>query len=467
MRVAALTALLLSTSTLFAAGTVTTNNNASCDIGLYPAATLLIPYFEVDMVLGARTTIFSITNVSPQPQIARVTLWTDWAYPVLTFNIFLTGYDVQPINLYDVIARGAVPGTGVNRSPHASRNPNVGTTPMPNLANPNFAPTASTECASIPSLIPPSISTEVRELLTVGRSVALGLTCPGAGGREQQVGANHGPDTAFGYATIDVVASCGQRSVVDRDFFDRDLLFDNVLVGDYQQVRGGSLPDAGGTPMVHIRAIQPANGNSDLPFTFYDRYTGNGIDRRIDRRQPLPSTFAARWIGSGAFQTEFVLWREAFTGATASCEKYVQNSAVALTEIVRFDERENAAVAGPSICPPPTCGLPTTLAANRIPAYFVLFPVMTTTDSGGWMYMNLANGGKAEGEATSPYSASRNGFGGVTLSREVSQNWVTVRMLTTAGYNIESDVVALGNGCSPPVEMTQRAHIAPSETITP
>src|SRR5947199_7778574 len=92
----------------------TTNNNDSCDIGVYPAATLLLPYFEVDT--GApqgtgTTTLFTITNTSRYPQIAHVTIWTDWAFPVLGFNIFLTGYDVQGINLYDTIVRGViVPG---------------------------------------------------------------------------------------------------------------------------------------------------------------------------------------------------------------------------------------------------------------------------------------------------------------------------------------------------------------------
>ena len=44
-----------------------------------------------------RTTLFTITNVTRLPQIAHVTVWTDWSFPVLDFNIFLTGYDVQGI----------------------------------------------------------------------------------------------------------------------------------------------------------------------------------------------------------------------------------------------------------------------------------------------------------------------------------------------------------------------------------
>src|SRR5436309_3362904 len=105
---AVFTALLICASSLLA-DTVqpsTTNNNDSCDITVAPAATLLLPYFEVDtqaQIGTGTTTLFTVTNASRYPQIAHVTVWTDWSFPVLNFNLFLTGYDVQGINLYDVI----------------------------------------------------------------------------------------------------------------------------------------------------------------------------------------------------------------------------------------------------------------------------------------------------------------------------------------------------------------------------
>src|SRR5215213_9112386 len=61
----------------------TTNNNDSCDIGTTPAATLLLPYFEVDVNntnrATAQTTLFTITNTSSFPQIAHVVVYTDWS----------------------------------------------------------------------------------------------------------------------------------------------------------------------------------------------------------------------------------------------------------------------------------------------------------------------------------------------------------------------------------------------------
>ena len=79
--------LLLFSTSLLAAQPSTTNNNDSCDISLLPAATLLLPYFEVDTAAPqgtGTTTLFTITNTSRYPQIAHVTVWTDWSFPVLT-----------------------------------------------------------------------------------------------------------------------------------------------------------------------------------------------------------------------------------------------------------------------------------------------------------------------------------------------------------------------------------------------
>src|SRR5437764_6186621 len=144
-----------------AGGPTTTNNDDSCDIGVTPAATLLLPYFEVDFAspqTTAQTTLFTITNVSDLPQIAKVTLWTDFSFPVLDFNLFLTGYDVQAINLYDVIVRGVIA-------------PPSGTTPATTpgaLSATGGNLRATLDCASNPSLLPASITTAVRTSLTTG-----------------------------------------------------------------------------------------------------------------------------------------------------------------------------------------------------------------------------------------------------------------------------------------------------------
>jgi len=492
------------------AGPTTTNNDDSCDIGNAPAATLLLPYFEVDLGTAGtgRTTIFSVTNVSPYAQIAHVTLWTDWSFPVLDFNLFLTGYDVQPINLFDVIARGFIGGTtgtglGSSASPNArvssggfqanaingtgttGTNPNIGTQPFSTATlngNPNFLGSAGTNCVAgrLPGQLPAALATDVRALLSTGRSTGAGISCPSGGGGEAQVGGNHGGTTAIGYATIDVAATCSVALPIDPTYYTGEILFDNVLIGDYQDINQSTTAGnyAGGNPLVHIRAI-PEGGAAgsaavatNLPYTFYDRYTIGAASRTVDRRQPLPSAFAARWISgsTAAFDTQYKVWREGFTTGTGVaeapggpglffCDDYVVNSAIPLVEIVRFDEHENAGVQGAGvIVSPPTVSSPTTPEASRIGITSALFPLVAgSTDVGGWSYFNLSNGGDAYAGANfgaRPYNATRPGFGtgagaaGV-FPRDVSQNWVILSMFAEGRYGVDQDANWLGNGCSP------------------
>ena len=84
----------------------------SCSAGATPAATLLVPYFEVDFAAADRqTTLFAVTNAGAQATLAKVVVWTDWGVPTLTFDLFLAPDDVQSINLRDVF-NGVLPQTG-------------------------------------------------------------------------------------------------------------------------------------------------------------------------------------------------------------------------------------------------------------------------------------------------------------------------------------------------------------------
>src|SRR6185369_7641924 len=96
---------------------------------------------------------FTVVNTSQYPQIARATIWTDWAYPVLDFNIFLTGYDVQAFNLYDILgprATFAPPNGTSSDTPPGSRS-------LLNTSNPNFASTVASDCAQLPGVYPPAL----------------------------------------------------------------------------------------------------------------------------------------------------------------------------------------------------------------------------------------------------------------------------------------------------------------------
>ena len=76
-----------------------------------PAATLLLPYFEVDLDNGQGiNTIFSVNNASATAVLAHVTIWSDMGVPVLNFDVYLTGFDTQRIDLRSVLL-GDLPTT--------------------------------------------------------------------------------------------------------------------------------------------------------------------------------------------------------------------------------------------------------------------------------------------------------------------------------------------------------------------
>src|SRR5213080_3276429 len=173
-------AVLLVASSAFASGRLTvapnatfnngllptsTNNDDTCDIASSaPAATLLLPYFEVDFKspqTTARTTLFTIVNTTDLPQIAHVVLWTDWAFPALDFNIFLTGYDVQGINLYDIFARATIApgpfGGGTSSNTTVPTNPSTGSQPAENDGNPKI--TSPNFCNYLPGVFSSTLLT--------------------------------------------------------------------------------------------------------------------------------------------------------------------------------------------------------------------------------------------------------------------------------------------------------------------
>jgi hypothetical protein len=460
---------------------ISTNNDDTCDIGTAPAATLLLPYFAARADRSVNT-IFTLVNVSDAPQIAHVTVWTDWSFPVLDFNVYLTGYDVQGLSMHDIIfnasiaptATGAVGGTNAGGSTTSGTGLSpVG--PLSNTVNPNFvAPIGCGSATSpLPGQINPSIATAVQNALINGTYVIPGTTASCGTNQvgsaaSSASGALHPANTAVGYVTIDVASNCSLRLPTDPQYFRSDILFDNVLTGDYAIFDASPATNsAGGNPLVHIRAVPeggPAGtalvGNqTNLPYTFYSRYingqtaggfTFTGATANYDRRQPLPSLFAARALQSGSLASSLRIWREGVTGPT-TCTNAVSNSALPIAEIVRFDEHENFSIFnvqfGVSPATPTTVSLPET--AN-VPASSASFPAQPTTagDVGGWMYLNLDFGTANPAGVTS---------GGVSVlpngaTDRPSQNWVTVAQSGTGAaagaLAVEFDATWLGNGCT-------------------
>ena len=148
---------------------VITDNAASCDIGPYPAATLLLPYFEVDYnapATSALDTVFTVVNTTRTPQIARMTIWTDLGFPAAWCSIFLTGYGMYSVSMYNIIARGNFPYTSV-RFDH-------GALSADNKSNLNFLD--DTWCDLAGGTIPASVRLRLQKILTTGERGTPGAT---------------------------------------------------------------------------------------------------------------------------------------------------------------------------------------------------------------------------------------------------------------------------------------------------
>lgn len=351
-------------------------------VGPVPAATLLIPYFVVDVNDGAcagstgRTTLVSVNNSSPAPTIAHVTVWTDQSIPAFTFDIYLTGYDVQTINVRDIFCSGTLPSTGFAVSPQGSKSdPNV---PFPNCNNTVTIGSAPVYGSGFFAL---AFRNHLKAWFTGNESPMTG-NCASS---------DRGNNDATGYITIDQAQDCTELTPVDPGYFSGGVAgFDNVLWGDYflvDEVNNFSQ----GFSAVSIQAANPSGPDAYLPgeHTFYGRYVAASA---TDQREPLPTTTAARFATGGLFtNTIFYVWREGNQSASsynctfpgpASWYPLEADNTSGSGAIIVFNESENCITLSPSGAP-----------ANETNAVEVGTSVASGYNTGsfsfGWVYQNL------------------------------------------------------------------------------
>lgn len=305
---------------------------APCRQGILPAATLLIPYFEVDLGSAAgRTTLVGITNSLPSPQLVQATLWTDWAVPSLTFDLYLSGYDVQTLNLRDVFA-GRVPSTGAAVS-------HRGELSAANDGFPGCNNGSTVGEGPVYGQLDDALVAHLRAWHTGHASPLSGL-CGGSG----EAGAN----LATGYLTLDVVNECSTLTPADPGYFrsgGRGIASNtNAIWGEFFLV-DPSQDYAQGEMAVHLVADDRYSSGP----TFYQRYVqGTGQDNR----QPLASAYASRYLAGGVFTggTELIVWRD--TGSAAArpvaCGQQPAWAPLAHPGLLAFDEAENPDFLGPA-----------------------------------------------------------------------------------------------------------------------
>jgi hypothetical protein len=359
-----------------------------------------------------------VTNVTKTAQVARVTLWTDFSYPVYSFNLYLTGYDLQTLNVHDILNGHPVTsrlGTGAWVSPHGDfteKNPDLD----------------DADCGRIAKTIPDYQVARMQTAFSEGRVAAAPKTT-WAGCND--VGNLH--ENAVGYITIDIVGNCDSTMPTDPKYFTEDLRWENALIGDYQQVSAyQNFMQA--NPMVHIRAIgEKVRGRftTTLNNTFYGRFQ-TAAHPNADARQPLPATFAARWIHDGVVQTSFKIWRESLTGSTTTCNDYKKNGAIVIAESVMFDEDDNGEGLHYNTCNECVGDHRLRFATTSLVDINDdhVFPQdIIHTELSGWVYLNL------DDDEWRP-------------NAKAQQGWVVTSMRADGRYSIDMDAAVLGNGCT-------------------
>jgi hypothetical protein len=343
-----------------------------------PGTTLLLPYFEVDLDdPEGTTTLFSVNNASATAVLAHVTLWSDMGIPVFAFNIYLTGYDAQPMNMRDILT-GNLPRTA-----------SAGQDPQDRISNHgdlsqdiNFAScTGQLPYQGVPD-----------EYLVYMRAALTGQASSFHGG--QCIAKNHGtPTIARGYVTVDTTNSCYVGFPSDPGYatLASVLTSQNVLFGEYSYVTP-SQDLAYGDSLVAIHGNP--NDVDFLParYTFYGRFNGFS---GIDKREPLSTNFAARFVAPKDFKTpakarrrsalppatELVVWRDtkAENVNGFACGSTPAWYPLSQEQVLAFDEAENPETPAFSTPPFPAATQRVTVGGAALPL----------TTSSGWLFLNL------------------------------------------------------------------------------
>lgn len=348
MRVAFL--MLIAGSTLGALGSAPARA-VVCALDAVPAATLLLPYFELDARDLAKkkpkreAPLVAITNLGAAATLARVTLWTDLSVPTLAFDVPLTGYDVEEVDLWKVF-RGELPGLRAMAC-------NNGGIPTQQLSEP-----------------------EIDDL----RLAHSGAPVPSAGGLCAAL--SHGDTLLRGYLTVDASFGCTPPNDAvypsDPGYFGIGGIAsnENVLGGQYF-VQSRKRKVAESARLVAIEADTSSFGPGDA--TFYGRYVSFS---GADAREPLPVSWGLRTLSDPAAKrsTELLVWRSAETvQAPFQCENLGQAGwyPLAQNDIVAFDDFENAEG---------ITGTPLPAEANRVLIGGEALPISAPS---GWLFLAL------------------------------------------------------------------------------
>jgi hypothetical protein len=423
-----------------------------CTIDAVPAATLLLPYFELDLNNpNGLTTLFSINNASATAILTHVVIFSDLSVPVLDFDVYLTGYDVQSINLRDIIVNGNLPQTA-----SAGQDPTDTISPKgPISQDINFA-----SCNNILPLPPlDALTIAYLQAALTGNAVA-GNFCHGGA---CCYGQNLGDNIARGYITVDTVNSCsfceqttgnttncppnpnggtqtyfgaGGTGVVTN----QDVIWGDWFIVNAEEnfAEGADLVMIEASPGVGVGGQVPANPATSTSgrYTFYGRYVGWTA---VDNREPLATDFATRYLNGGPFSagTSLLCWRDSKTNQSAFvCPAAAGNPSwypLGDEGIVIFDEQEHPnTVQGCTHSPCLTIvETPCPAETQRVQVNGATLPTPFTF---GWMYLDL--------------NTTITGNPNPPVDPAAAQAWVVSTLASNGHFAVGLDAIQLDSACA-------------------
>jgi hypothetical protein len=386
-----------------------------CSIDHRPAATLLLPYFEVDPSdPSGMTTLFSVNNSGDAAVLANVQLWTDLGVPTLGFQIYLTGYDVQTINLRDLF-NGSLPRTApAGEDPLGTISPQgifSGDSPFPG-------------CTALPyQALPASFVTHLRSAHS-GKFSVLFNGCSGQ---------DLGDGRMRGYVTVDTVNQCTMKNPADAGYFGPGGVASdqNILWGDAIYLDPAN-KYSDGEDLVRIKSLPGSFHPGD--FTFYGRYVGMS---GADSRQPLATAWGSRYANGGSFAggTDLLVWRD--SGKIVKpfpCATHPAGFPLTLYQELTFDEQEQPVILGlypvePG--PPPILPAPDVFPAEANKVH-VGGPTFPAPYAFGWLFLDL------------------NSFNpGAEPHLLVRQSWVQTVLKAQGMYSVGFHATPFDSACSP------------------
>jgi hypothetical protein len=250
---------------------------AQCAIQETPAATLLLPYFEVDLSTpkGATTQV-RVGNAFSTPVLVEAVVWTDLGVPIFSFDFYLGAFRNVQLDMRTILENGVLPATAPPAGQFAS-------------------------CAGVlpPAPIAAAILAGYQQALTGQPVATVSNLCAGR---------DLGDSVARGYVTFDTVSNCTLRIQSDVGVFGAggtgDFTDTNALFGDFQYANT-SKHTAETHSLVHIvaDAIAPETSTAGN-YTFYGKFDAFTA---VDNREPLGTEFAASYVAAG---TDLIVWRD-------------------------------------------------------------------------------------------------------------------------------------------------------------